>query len=175
MTQLPGLIAACLAFVGVGAAATAAQGAASPADCAAIQADAERLACYDALFRPGSREARAVVPPSATAPAASPAAPAAPVVEAKKDAQAEFGLPLHRLESWADTDSITSRVVAVAPINSGRPMLTLENGQRWVAIEQIEVRYFRSGDLVRIRKAALGSFLANKDGLNRLIRVRRID
>lgn len=136
-----------------------------PADCAAIEADAARLACYDASFRkaaPGER------------PATQPATQADAAVT-KAEAEGKFGLTLRALTGSSQLEQMTSRVTDISKRGKAKPVLTLENGQRWSPIEAIDFNYFRPGDQITIRPAALGSFLAKKEDLNRTIRVRRID
>lgn len=130
---------------------------ADPAACAAIDADAPRLACYDALFRNA-------------APAQQAAAQA---TKAASQAEARFGL-IERAQP-VQVEELTSRVVEVGQRAANRVVLTLENGQRWQTNEAADARYFRPGDLVTIEPAALGSFRARKEGRNRAFPVRRVD
>lgn len=52
-------------------------------------------------------------------------------------------------------------------------IITLENGQVW---RQTDGRIkIRDGDMVTIRRAALGSFLLQVEGFNRTVRVKRVD
>ncbi|NML16454.1 phospholipase A [Azohydromonas caseinilytica] len=54
---------------------------ASAADCAALEDDAQRLACYDRLFRQAAARNEALAAPAATAPVPVPTQAAAPAVE----------------------------------------------------------------------------------------------
>lgn len=137
-----------------------------PKACAAIDADAQRLACYDAWFR------KTALAEQATAARAEPAA-AAPAAEAASQAEARFGL-IERAEP-VQVKELTSRVVEVGRRAADRVVLTLENGQRWQTNEAADARYFRPGDLVTIEPAALGSFRARKEGRNKAFPVRRVD
>jgi len=134
---------------------------ADPADCAAIDADAARLACYDASFRKA-------------APGDRPATQPAPAVT-EAEAEGKFGLTLRALTGSSQLEQLTSRVTEIGKRGRAKPVLTLENGQHWSPIEAIDFNYFRPGDQITIRPAALGSFLAKKEDLSRTVRVRRID
>jgi len=134
---------------------------ADPADCAAIEADAARLACYDASFRKAATGDRPTAQPSAA------------VTEA--EAEGKFGLTLRTLPGRSQLERLTSRVTDISKRGMAKPVLTLENGQHWSPIEPTDFNYFRPGDQITIRPAALGSFLAKKEDLSRTVRVRRID
>jgi hypothetical protein len=121
----------------------------------------------------------ASVPPEQAA-AAAPVAPAAsPPQRAPEE---EFGLTPAQLEERAREESqpreleqIEVRVVSVERAASGRALIVLENGQRWLETEASRRQHFRPGDLMKIRKAALGSYLASGPHSGTGIRVRRID
>lgn len=55
----------------------------------------------------------------------------------------------------------------------GKWILTLEDGARWAQTDTASIRMPKAGDVVRIRKAALGSYMANING-RPAIRVRRL-
>lgn len=55
----------------------------------------------------------------------------------------------------------------------GKWTLTLEDGARWIQTDTANIRLPKAGDIVRIRKAALGSYMANING-RPAIRVRRL-
>lgn len=135
------------------------------ADCARIPDDRDRLACYDAAFR------HAPAPPApagATPPAAAPANP-----------EAEFGLSVNEKEKRRgtnSTDQIRSVVTEVVSNRSGKDAFRLDNGQQWILTEVPPQTVIRSGDLVEIRRASLGSFLASVPGSGRpAVRVRRLE
>lgn len=55
----------------------------------------------------------------------------------------------------------------------GKWTLTLADGARWAQTDTATIRMPKAGDIVRIRKAALGSYMANING-RPAIRVRRV-
>lgn len=141
-------------------------------DCRAVQPTAERLACYD-------REVAAL----------DAAATAKEVVvydreQVRRTRRTLFGIALPNLDIFGGGDDDDEEAEAVSQIEStlrsvtqdgrGRYLLTLEDGARWAQIDTRELSATpRSGQPVRIRRAAMGSYLANVGG-NVAIRVRRI-
>jgi hypothetical protein len=137
------------------AAASAAPTDADLARCAAIEPPKDRLACYDTL---AGRPARSSTPASAVvaAPAArsSPAVPAAAAADGSRD----FGLtPGRRVTAPQGPDAIQARVTQIIEDGLGHATAVLDNGQAWTVMDA-GVR-LAVGDLVSIRRAALGSFL----------------
>ncbi len=121
--------------------------------CRRVASDAERLACYDRL-------------------AATAAAPASPEELFGLDARASE----QRLQAALGVvppAELTATVITVARTAEGRLDLLLENGQRWVQVDSGALK-IAAGDAVRIRPAALGSFLLQRGGTGRGIRVRRL-
>ena len=112
------------------------------ARCAAIAKAKERLACYDAL--------------AGRTPA---------------DDKQDFGITKSSQSAVAkDNQAIQARVTRVGFGQLGQKSLALDNGQTWLVTEG-DARA-ESGDLVTIRRAALGSFLMTTPS-TRTYRVRR--
>jgi hypothetical protein len=126
-------------------------------DCKTIADPAARLTCYDkAVGEMDAARAKKdlVVTDRAT------------VRETKRGL---FGLTLPKLKLFGggsdddDVTEITSKVTAIRMAPDGFPILTIEDGARW---KQTDGRntFPKVGSTVRIRKAALGSYMANIDG-----------
>jgi hypothetical protein len=163
---------------------TAAVAQSTLADCAAISAAAERLACYDRLAGHTGASvagpAAAMPPAAATAPAAgavpvpngapTPAAP--PAAAAKALPKDSFGLYAaeHPAPPPAAAD-LSARVTALGVSESGRMTVALDGGAVWELAEAD--RLLAVGDTVDIRRAALGSFLMVTPS-KRMHRVRRL-
>lgn len=141
-------------------------------DCQAVQSQADRLACYD-------REV--------TAFAAAEAAQDVVVYDReqmRRTRRSLFGIPLPSLAIFGggkdgkseseDVSQIESTIRAARQDSEGRYTFTLEDGARW---QQIDTRIFsarpKPGQPIRIRRAAMGSYLANV-GNQVAVRVRRI-
>lgn len=142
------------------------QDASGTAVCPLIDNDAERLACYDSVYRQP--------PVSAAVPA--PAKPTQDVAPAAED----FGLTEEqrqkRMQDAAPPiDMIESRVAGIERHPRDRYILTLENGQKWMQSEPTPFQRFHVGDAITIRKAALNSYLARGPGSEASFRVRRVD
>lgn len=142
-------------------------------DCAEIEDNAERLACYDAENRPSpgtADEAGALQPADNRSPV--PAEPArevetaAPVAAAVPD---DFGKeePLDTSKEYID-----ATIVEVA--KSGLVhYLHLDNGQVWREVEDSTLR-FRTGRKVTITEGILGSYDLQMEGQNKIVKVRRV-
>ena len=125
-------------------------------DCKAVSDATARLTCYDKAVS-AMDTARAtndlVVTDRAT------------VREAKKGL---FGLALPSLKLFSggkdeEVTEIESKIATFRMASDGFPVFTLSDGARW---KQTEGRntYPKAGSSIRIRKASLGSYMANVDG-----------
>lgn len=157
--------------------------------CRSVPADAERLACYDALAS-GAEVPKA--PPAAPEPpdmqaATAPTTPAAPtevMVEpepapaagslAAPDSPERFGI--EQVEREAESpDVLESRLVGDYTGWTGDTEFELENGQVWRQVQSGTARYRGPANpTVYIRKRAFGSYRLQVEGSNRTIRVERI-
>ncbi len=128
--------------------------------CRSIADDSKRLACYDAL---------AVDTVQAREP---PATVSAESLFGRDAAQTSAVLQQQTGISQAQT--LDAEISSVETRANGKLLISLQNSQRW---EQIDGRPLdlANGDLVRIRKAAFGSYLLYKQAGGRSIRVRRLD
>lgn len=125
-------------------------------DCKAQADPAERLACFDKAV--GALDAARAANDLVVTDRAT-------VREAKRGL---FGLSLPSLKLFGDSKDeevteIEGKIAAVRTANDGMPVFTLADGARW---KQTDGRntYPKAGSTIRIRKAALGSFMANIDG-----------
>lgn len=139
-----------------------------PSRCAAIDDDAARLRCYDALARP----ALVASPQPTAAPAPTPSA-AAP----RADAEAAFGaeqLPDAPAEDDGRIDRIESRLVGRFEGWQSDTEFTLENGQVWRCVNCRSVYYIRDNPRVTIQRSFLGGYWLKVEGLNQRAAVRRV-
>lgn len=134
--------------------------------CRAVADPQQRLACYD-------REVAAM--------AAAEASNEIRVVDraqVRSTRRSLFGLTLPDINIFGgDADDpmneINGTIRSVTELADGKWAFTLEDGARWVQIDNRRLStYPRVGHTVRIRRAAMGSFLANIQR-NTAIRVRR--
>jgi hypothetical protein len=173
------------------------------AECAAIQSDAERVACYDAIASGRVVEevapAAAVVEPTteAAAPevvestveptAEASAAPAEePTVETTVEATAApteetFGQPADDLNREAgvpagsDTvDRLVATITGVRLYRVDRVIITLDNGQEWRQTSASRKK-FTVGDKIEINKGAVGSYRMTELDGSHAMKVRRVD
>jgi membrane protein implicated in regulation of membrane protease activity len=73
------------------------------------------------------------------------------------------------------TEFIEARITAIERISTGQFAFRLDGGQIWIQLESSRHEPFQAGDTVRIRKAALGSYLASLPDSGSAIRVRRYE
>jgi hypothetical protein len=165
------------------------------AECAAIQSDAERVACYDAIA--SGRVVEEVAPAAAvvesTTEAAAPevvetaAAPAEePTVETTVEATAApteetFGQPADDLNREAgvpagsDTvDRLVATITGVRLYRVDRVIITLDNGQEWRQTSASRKK-FTVGDKIEINKGAVGSYRMTELDGSHAMKVRRVD
>jgi len=136
--------------------------------CRAIQSSAERLACYDesvaALDAAQSSNQLVVVDRS----------------QIRRARRSIFGLTLPDLDIFSGGDDEEEEVATLeTTIRSatqngfGKWIVILADGARWIQVDTRELaRDPRPGDTIRIRRAAMGSYLANI-GRQIAIRMRR--
>lgn len=137
-------------------------------DCRTIAAGAERLACYD-------REVAAVE--VATTQKDLVIADKKQIAETRRGL---FGLNLSGLNIFAgdgqsEADQQIEGVVTSASQVSGKWYVVLEDGAKWIQTDtQGLALYPKKGSKIQIRRAAMGSYLANIDG-QRALRMKRVN
>lgn len=137
-------------------------------ECRAIQATAERLACYDrevAAFEAAESTQQVVVYDRE---------------QLRQTRRSLFGIALPNLSIFGgggDEDGVTQIESTIRGLRQdpyGKYTFTLEDGARWVQIDTRDLRLPpRVGQPIRIRRAMMGSYLANV-GNQAAIRVRRV-
>lgn len=171
MPGTPALLLALAAASGTPVGTQAGQGA-NPADalaaCRGIADSAARLACFDktaeAFVR--ARENKEVV--------------VLERAEIQKTRRTLFGFALPKIRLFGGGDDgeeelkeITGKVVSAGMTEGDRWLVRLEDNSRWQTIEPT-VFPPRSGDNAKIKRAAMGSFMATF-GSKRSVRVKRVD
>jgi hypothetical protein len=161
-------------------------------DCAEIEDDKARLACYDDRYTPAQAvpettpdakpaPASETAPVSAATPAKSPepeepaTLPNAPAVSEaaatpSSTASDNFGL---REKVEASNQSVVARIETIKTAGTDI-YLYLDNGQVWREIGSSNRVRFREGREVTITEGAMGSFNLTMEGQNRLSKVKRI-
>lgn len=158
--------------------------------CLGLADDQARLACYDRLFgrallpaesgsvtTDGAQGAAVPPPPApiAAAQATEQSVQTSATPEAALPAESSFGLT-SRQRPDGKVEAISGRIVEVEPSSVGRPVLVLDNGQRWRQVDSTTLPAFSPGEDVTIRRAAFGSYLATvPDSGRAAVRVRRQD
>ena len=150
-------------------------GAANAQDCASIADDQERLACYDALSRgaevpaapleavPAAAEPATKVPEEAPPPAVE----TEPVVVEGGD---DFGM--REYEPDPTKEYIEATIVEVRKAGT-LEYIRLDNGQVWREIEHTRMT-FKEGRRVTITEGIMNSFDLQMEGLNKIVKVKRV-
>lgn len=140
-------------------------------DCRDRSDPAQRLACYDtqvaAIDDAESKQELVVVDKE----------------QIKQTRKSLFGfgdirLPFFSRKTETDNkeedgvDFIESKITSLRQISGGKWLFGLEDGARWSQTDAVTGRSPKVGDTIKIRKAALGSYLANINGRT-AIRVKR--
>jgi hypothetical protein len=168
--------AALAAIVGPAAAQRPRPGQESPAvlsrvvQCRTIASEAERLACYD-------REVAAM-----QAAQTSGELVAMDRGQVRRTRRSLFGLTVPNLGIFGDDNEdeeaasrIESTVRSATQNGLGKWIIEIEDGARWLQIDSMNLNVPpRPGQPIRIRRAAMGSYLANVNNQT-AIRVRRIN
>ena len=151
-----------------------------------------RLICYDNAVDRNKPQARTSPPTSSTpqpAPAAeAPAAPApapaaaattsiAPAPELSQEelfgkSGDEVQQAVEEVSGTARIESLSATVAKLQKSGNGKIVVTLDNGQTWRQSDSTDLR-LRTGDEIRIRRALLGSYMMQKVGSKRSMRVKR--
>jgi hypothetical protein len=132
--------------------------------CSTETDDARRLSCYDraaaTLDTSAATGARAA--PATGSPAKTPATVPAPQSAPASSDAADFGVsegPLAAKRQATGVKEITAVVTSVQVRPRGQLLMTLDNGQVWQQNQAVEYFPLNVGDTVKIRSAALGSYL----------------
>jgi hypothetical protein len=140
------------------------------AACRGIADSATRLACFDKAVTAlvAARDKKDVV--------------VLDRAEVQKTRRSLFGFSLPRIKLFGggddennpeDIKEINGKVAGVSPVTGDRWTITLDDDTRWITTESARGFPPRSGETVRIRRAALGGYDASFNK-RRTIKVRRI-
>lgn len=125
-------------------------------NCALISTAPERLACYDKLAGRAPHVLTRV--PAASGGAVSPAGTAAAATKPPAPSPDSFGLyAAEHPAAPAPAATLSAKVVGLGSSAGGHPTVALEGGQLWELDEADAL--LADGDLVTIKRAALGSYL----------------
>ena len=148
--------------------------------CRDLPSDEARVICYDSAVDRGRQ--RGGPPPVAEAsPPPVPATTAAASVAAASEISQEdlFGKTGNEVQRTVEEvtgneriESLNARITELQQAGYDKVAMTLDNGQMWQQIDSSSLR-LRVGDDVRIERASFGSFMLQKVGSKRTMRVKR--
>jgi len=163
-------------------------------ECAGVVPPEARLRCFDALAQErlsatSDTTGDVTHEPSATeraervgagtddaTPATATGGAAAPIGLDETQSADDFGAASLRQPAerrHGEIEAIETAIVRLEERPYGHRVFHLDNGQVWTEVQPGRVRY-RRGDLVRIERAVLGSFMLSVEG-RRASRVRRVE
>jgi hypothetical protein len=135
-------------------------------ECAAMDDDAARLACYDSHNPPHKSAVRTQGPAASTkAPEAASHAPTS-ATNARERPAPEARAP--------EPAELTARVDAVSKKVTGELLLKLDNGQSWVQAQRKAGVLIKPGERVTIAPGTFGGYLLSSDS-GATMRVRRLE
>jgi hypothetical protein len=138
------------------------------AACASISDNAQRLSCYDNLFRKGPAEQ-----PVGSVTAPQRVATQSPPHPSSAEAPAgEFGGEFRPPKSGPKT--LKATVTGVAPLGQGLYRLTLDNGQVWTTTQADWTLAFESNDSVTISRMMLGNYVITRASQGHAVGVKRV-
>ena len=156
------------------AAATAQQ---SAEECADLEDDQERLACFDRFFsqdRDRSEEPRSAAEPRRAAPsAASSTSRTRATPEPELTPEQQFGRQREPLSLGGD--EMTSVAVGKFDLWRRGQRIRLENGQVWRVTNYREMYYQVSNPRVRIERGLLGAYYMHFEGTSNSLKVVRVE
>ncbi|WP_371375040.1 hypothetical protein [Thalassotalea aquiviva] len=167
-------------------------------ECAGINTDHLRLACFDAISKnlnapdavakeakikantadisqvpepkPGLK--KAIANKSSTTSTTAAATVATTAAQSTANSRDDFGLE-HKQAANSDVNEVTLTIVGVKKSLHGYWTLTFDNGQQWRTITSTS-RSFKTEQKVTIRRGVLNSFTMALENSNRTYKVRRL-
>ncbi len=151
--------------------------------CRDLASAVARLDCYDATVdrsrqRSDERPAAVTTPPAAVEPAMAIAVGAAATEISQENLFGKNTDEVQRTveEATGDEriDSLSATVTRLQQSGYDKVIITLDNGQVWQQVDTSSLR-LKVGDDIRIDRAALSSYMLQKTGSKRTMRVSRRD
>lgn len=159
-------IAALLCADAIAVFAQPAEESADLARCAEVVPDVARLACFDTLVQRLGDDRKI-----GSERAENDSAGASSQVE-NEDA---FGAELLDGRETPSPDEIESRLIGEFTGWLGNTTFRLENGQVWRQAEEGRLVFRSTAPLITIRRGAFGTYRLSVEGINRSVRVRRLE
>ena len=149
--------------------------------CRDLPSDEVRVFCYDSAVDRSRQRGGSPPPTTHASPPPVPAATAAASGGAASEISQEdlFGKNGDEVQRTVEEvtgneriESLNARITELQQAGYERVAMTLDNGQTWQQIDSSSLR-LRVGDDVRIERASFGSFMLQKVGSKRTMRVKR--
>tara|TARA_B100000965_G_scaffold219921_1_gene184012 strand:+ start:900 stop:1406 length:507 start_codon:yes stop_codon:yes gene_type:complete len=144
-------------------------------DCASIESDVKRLACYDYLVTGVSKTSEEL-----SSNSDNKIVKVDEIKQSSTDVDSNFGLPRNKIkekDKITAINSLTSYISSISKTYAGKSRFKLQNNQLWESesiLSQIKLNNFKKKNQIIIEEANMGGFwMINKDSKIK-IKVKRI-
>lgn len=144
-------------------------------DCASIESDVKRLACYDYLVTGVSKTSEEL-----SSNSENKIVKVDEIKQSSTDVDSNFGLPRNKIkekDKITAINSLTSYISSISKTYAGKSRFKLQNNQLWESesiLSQIKLNNFKKKNQIIIEEANMGGFwMINKDSKIK-IKVKRI-
>ena len=127
--------------------------------CASIKEDADRLSCYDNLYK-ATKPEDSMIQKTIPAPSKQAAVPE------------NFGLK-EKLDSSA-SQGVSAVIKSISALNNGRVSISLDNGQTWRSNDDPGRLRLKPLTEVTITESRIGGFVLKAEGQKGFVRVKRV-
>jgi len=144
-------------------------------DCASIESDVKRLACYDYLVTGVSKTSEEL-----SSNSDNKIVKVDEIKQSSTDVDSNFGLPRNKIkekDKITAINSLTSYISSISKTYAGKSRFKLQNNQLWESesiLSQIKLNNFKKKNQIIIEEANMGGFWMINKASKIKIKVKRI-
>lgn len=144
-------------------------------DCASIESDVKRLACYDYLVTGVSKTSEEL-----SSNSENKIVKVDEIKQSSTDVDSNFGLPRNKIkekDKITAINSLTSYISSISKTYAGKSRFKLQNNQLWESesiLSQIKLNNFKKKNQIIIEEANMGGFWMINKASKIKIKVKRI-
>ena len=144
-------------------------------DCASIESDVKRLACYDYLVTGVSKTSEEL-----SSNSENKIVKVDEIKQSSTDVDSNFGLPRNKIkekDKITAINSLTSYISSISKTYAGKSRFKLQNNQLWESesiLSQIKLNNFKKKNQIMIEEANMGGFWMINKASKIKIKVKRI-
>ena len=144
-------------------------------DCASIESDVKRLACYDYLVTGVSKTSEEL-----SSNSKNKIVKVDEIKQSSTDVDSNFGLPRNKIkekDKITAINSLTSYISSISKTYAGKSRFKLQNNQLWESesiLSQIKLNNFKKKNQIIIEEANMGGFWMINKASKIKIKVKRI-